>query len=86
MPVPHDYHTAETVHSWWYLLLLVPFIALLWVPLYNRIEPSIFGIPFFYWYQFLWVILTSLLIIIVDIKTRSVTAGDNLPAGEGHRP
>ena len=34
-----------------YLLLIVPFIALLWVPFYNRIEPQLFGIPFFYWYQ-----------------------------------
>ena len=34
-----------------YLLLLVPYIALLWVPFYNRIEPTLLGIPFFYWFQ-----------------------------------
>ena len=45
--------------GWWNLLLLVPFIGLLWVPIYNRIEPSIFGVPFFYWYQFLWVFIAS---------------------------
>jgi hypothetical protein len=33
---------------WWHLLLLVPFVALLWVPLYNSVEPSLLGIPFFY--------------------------------------
>jgi hypothetical protein len=32
------------------------------VPFYNSWEPSLFGFPFFYWYQFLWVPLTSLLI------------------------
>ena len=53
----------------WHLLLLVPFVALLWVPLYNSIEPAFWGIPFFYWYQFLWVFLTSGLIILVHHKT-----------------
>jgi Protein of unknown function (DUF3311) len=51
------------------LLLVIPFIALLWVPFYNSIEPSVWGIPFFYWYQFLWVIITSLLILWVRAKT-----------------
>jgi len=51
------------------LLLLMPFVALLWVPFYNSIEPAIWGIPFFYWYQFLWVVLTSALIVWVNRKT-----------------
>lgn len=63
--------TPTTTHSrWWLLLLLIPFVALLWVPFYNRVEPAIFGIPFFYWYQFAWVILTSVIILIVDSRTR----------------
>ena len=53
----------------WHFLLLIPFVALLWVPFYNSIEPTIWGIPFFYWYQFLWVFLTSALIIWVHHKT-----------------
>jgi hypothetical protein len=32
-------------------LLLVPVVLVIWPPLYNRIEPTLFGIPFFYWYQ-----------------------------------
>lgn len=54
----------------WALLLLVPFVALLWVPFYNSTDPVLFGFPFFYWYQFLWVPITSLLIYIVYLKTR----------------
>lgn len=46
-------------------LLALPFIGLLWVPFYNQEAPALFGFPFFYWYQFLWVPLTSLLIWIV---------------------
>lgn len=48
-----------------WLLLLVPIAALAWVPFYNRAAPSLFGFPFFYWYQLLWVPLTSFLTYIV---------------------
>ena len=46
-----------------YLFLVIPFACLLWVPLYNRIEPTLFGIPFFYWYQMLWTALGALCIV-----------------------
>ena len=61
---------TSTHSSWWLLLLQIPFVALLWVPFYNRLDPTIFGVPFFYWYQFVWVILTSLIIVFVDSRTR----------------
>jgi hypothetical protein len=48
---------------------LVPFIGLIWVPFFNKVEPSFFGLPFFYWYQFLWVFLTPALTYIVYRKT-----------------
>jgi hypothetical protein len=47
------------------LLLLLPFVFLLWLPFYNHAEPSLAGFPFFYWYQFLWVPLTSLIAYLV---------------------
>jgi len=34
----------------------------LWVPFYNFLEPTLFGFPFFYWYQLAWVPISSLLI------------------------
>ncbi len=48
-----------------WILLLLPFIGLLWLPSYNHELPSLFGFPFFYWYQFVWVPVTALLIWIV---------------------
>ena len=54
----------------WYLLLIIPFIAVLWVPFYNSINPEIAGIPFFYWYQFLWVVISSALTATVYFATR----------------
>ncbi|HET6655498.1 MAG TPA: DUF3311 domain-containing protein [Gammaproteobacteria bacterium] len=44
----------------WYLGLLIIFAGAMWVPFYNRIEPRLFGIPFFYWFQFGWVIVTAI--------------------------
>ncbi len=41
--------------------LALPLVALLWVDSYDREEPSIAGFPFFIWYQFLWVVLCSVL-------------------------
>jgi hypothetical protein len=46
-------------------LLLLPYLALLWLPFYNDVQPPLLGFPFFYWYQFLWVPLTSLILYIV---------------------
>ena len=53
------------------LLLLLPFIGLLIVPLFNRETPEIGGFPFFYWYMFAWVPLTSLLIWFVNRHQKS---------------
>jgi hypothetical protein len=41
------------------VLLLIPFIALLYPPFYAGSTPKLGAIPFFIWYQFLWVILGS---------------------------
>jgi len=43
------------------VLLLAPFVALLWVSSYAKDSPRLWGFPFFYWYQFLWVFLASIL-------------------------
>jgi hypothetical protein len=46
-----------------HLLLLIPYAAILWVPSYDRIAPAIAGIPFFYWYQMLWIALGAAVMI-----------------------
>ncbi|MER7751219.1 DUF3311 domain-containing protein [Kitasatospora sp. NPDC097643] len=37
------------------LALLVPIVAMLWVSSYDKPDPEVGGMPFFYWYQLLWV-------------------------------
>ena len=54
----------------WYLLLLAPFVAMFWVPSYNRIEPTWGGVPFFYWYQLLWIPIAARLTLIVYFATQ----------------
>jgi Protein of unknown function (DUF3311) len=54
---------------WWYLLLLVQFVAVLWPPFYNSAEPALAGMPFFYWYQLLWIIIGAGLTAIVYFAT-----------------
>ncbi len=45
--------------GWYVLLFAVPYGPVLWVALYNRLDPALFGIPFFYWFQFVWIIVTA---------------------------
>lgn len=54
----------------WYWLLALPFLALLYPPLYAHENPHFIGIPFFYWYQIAWLILTAAISTTVYRKTR----------------
>jgi hypothetical protein len=41
------------------VFLVAPFVGLLWVSSYAKRGPELWGFPFFYWYQFLWVFLAA---------------------------
>jgi hypothetical protein len=56
----------------WYGLLAPPFVGLLWVPFYNRIDPRVGSVPFFYWYQFVWIGVSAVLTAVVYLATRDV--------------
>lgn len=49
-----------------YVLLLIPFVATLCTPIYNRVQPTLAGFPFFYWYLLAWVVIASLLTWIAE--------------------
>jgi Protein of unknown function (DUF3311) len=57
--------TGRGSRKWLRLLLLLPFIVLLWPPFYNFRDPTFIGIPFFYWFQLLWVIIAAVITAIV---------------------
>lgn len=68
--ISSDREGGSSAKALWYLLLIIPFIATLWVPFYAGKDPELAGIPFFYWYQFLWIIITSLLTALVYFVTK----------------
>ncbi|MGW1543155.1 DUF3311 domain-containing protein [Streptomyces sp. NPDC002309] len=43
------------------LCLITPFVAMLWVGSYAKTDPTFIGIPFFYWYQMAWVVISTAL-------------------------
>ena len=43
------------------VLLGVAIAGTLWVPIYARSGPKLGPVPFFYWYQIIWVPVTSVL-------------------------
>jgi hypothetical protein len=65
----------RTVSRAWYLLLLLPFVGLLWPPFYAKATPKLLGFPYFYWYQFLWVPIGA---AVTAVVYRATTP----PAGE----
>lgn len=62
-------HSTRKARSGWLWLLVLPYIGLLIPQIYARSGPSLAGFPFFYWYQFSWVIFSSLITGIVYLKT-----------------
>ncbi len=62
--------TRHEVNRGWYWLLLVPLVGTLIPPIYNSDDPTLIGIPFFYWYQMVWIAGSVLCTLIVYRKTR----------------
>jgi hypothetical protein len=60
-----DQQPHKSGWSWWYLLLIFQVVLTLWVPLYNKVEPTLGGVPFFYWFQLALVVLGAVLTAVV---------------------
>ncbi|WP_328719497.1 DUF3311 domain-containing protein [Streptomyces sp. NBC_00247] len=59
VPLPTPPPTVTPVRVVIAICLAAPFVALLWVGSYAKADPAFIGIPFFYWYQMLWVIIST---------------------------
>jgi hypothetical protein len=70
--------------SHWNWLLLLPGIGLLITAVYARQITTLFGFPFFYWYQFLWVFLTAAITAVVYVLVKDVTS-DPPPQNSGQQ-
>jgi len=54
----------------WYWLFVLPFVFTLLPFIYNSKSPEFIGMPFFYWYQTLWIVLTAVITYIVYTRTK----------------
>jgi uncharacterized protein DUF3311 len=70
MPAENGAPSKRPKGSWWYLLFVVQFLVILWPPFYNKAEPVLLGIPFFYWFQLLWVLVSAVFTAVVYLMTR----------------
>lgn len=72
-PIPHPAQTGSRGRINFRpvnLLLLIPLIGTLPPMFYNKTAPSIGGMPFFYWYQLLWIPISVTLTYLVYRTTR----------------
>lgn len=63
----------------WNLFLLLPFITLI-TPWWNSIEPRLFGMPFFYWSQFAFVLVGVGSVAVVYVRTRDEAVPETVGA------
>jgi Protein of unknown function (DUF3311) len=64
----HPVEPSDT--SAWHWLLWLPVVLPLITPLYNRVEPRWWGIPFFYWFQLSFVGLDIAVVTLVYQATK----------------
>ncbi len=69
------------------IILIPPVVVPLWVPLYDKADPTLWGFPFFYWFQFLLIICAAiitiiayLLSVVADRKDRADRRADRTEA------
>lgn len=43
------------------ILMVIPFFAYIILPVYDRVDPTLAGVTFFYWYQTLWLAISAVL-------------------------
>jgi membrane protein implicated in regulation of membrane protease activity len=73
------------------VLLAIPVVALLWVSSYARETPRLWGFPFFFWYQFLWVFIcagctyAAHRLVLAARPSTTPKAGTAKPTGPGDR-
>lgn len=68
--VPRNAPPARDQPSGWHWLLTVPVLVPLATPLYNRLEPRLFGMPFFYWGQLAGVVFAMVVTVLVYQLTK----------------
>jgi hypothetical protein len=63
--------SAGSAHKrrWLLPLIFIPFLPVLYVPFFNRLDPTLAGIPFYYWFQMLWIPISAAITYVVYLAT-----------------
>lgn len=57
---PRRKSASRAVRAAWYCVLVIfGLVSISW-PVYNKVEPAVWGIPFFLWFQFVWISLSAI--------------------------
>jgi len=73
---------SRLLRYWPRFLLIIPFLLVAYVPFYNRIEPTLGGIPFFYWYQLAAILLGAAVVVIVYLLELRFTRTTDRASGK----
>ena len=46
------------------ILLLIPFVVYFDLPYFDVVQPTVAGVPFYYWFQTLWLAISAILFVI----------------------
>ena len=75
----HSRPSRGTSRALWILVLvlLTPAVVVpLLVPLYDQLDPTLFGFPFFFWFQFALILGASVLTIAAFVLSRAADRRD----------
>jgi hypothetical protein len=75
MAAPSAISAKKRTPAWVWMVLAAPYAGLLFPAVYARATPTLFGFPFFYWYQMAWVVATSLLLGLVYHSANRANGG-----------
>jgi membrane protein implicated in regulation of membrane protease activity len=55
------------------IILIPPVVLPLWVPLYNKTDPTLWGFPFFFWFQFALILFSAALTVTAFALSRAAS-------------
>jgi hypothetical protein len=61
---------GRSAWSAWYLLFIFELGLVIWPPFFNQLDPTLWGMPFFYWYQLACVPIGAVITAFVYVRVR----------------
>ena len=85
--VPGRLHGGNSRGLWIlvYVLLAPAVVVPLLVPLYDKTDPTLFGFPFFYWFQFALILGSAVLTVTAFAVAREASRRDRATRGIRNR-